>query len=149
MPSVSVVIPVKDGERLLSRPVGVRSLAQGPDEVLVVDSGSADRSREIVRGPASSCWRSTPHEFGHGRTRNMAAERTTGDAICFLTQDAVPVDGWLAAHREALELSDRVGATYGPHLPRANTSPMIARELAEFFASMSPDGLPKVHSAAS
>ena len=29
-----------------------------------------------------------------------------------------------------------VGAAYGPHLPRPDTSPMIARELTEFFATL-------------
>ena len=38
-----------------------------------------------------------PDEFGHGRTRNLAAERASGDVIAFLTQDATPVPGWLAA----------------------------------------------------
>ena len=145
MPSVSVVIPVKNGERFL-HDVLAAVLAQGPEEVLVVDSGSTDRSLEIARAADVEVLEIEPGEFGHGRTRNLAAERTSGDAICFLTQDAVPVNGWLAAHRDALEVTDRVGATYGPHLPRPDTSPMIARELAEYFASMSPDGLPQVHS---
>ncbi len=81
-----------------------------------------------------------PGEFGHGRTRNLGAERTSGELICFLTQDAVPVEGWLDAYRAAFELGERVGAAYGPHLPAAGTSPMIARELTEFFAGFAPDG---------
>ena len=35
-----------------------------------------------------------------------------------------------------------VGAAFGPHLPRPDTSPMIARELTEFFAGFAPDGRP-------
>ena len=143
MTSVAVVIPVKDGERFLEQ-VLAAVLAQAPEEVLVVDSGSRDRSREIVRAAGVELSEVEPAEFGHGRTRNLAAELTSADAICFLTQDAVPVDGWLAAHREALALAGRVGASYGPHLARRDTSPMIARELEEFFDSMSPDGGPQV-----
>ena len=88
-----------------------------------------------------------PEEFGHGRTRNLGAERTSGDLICFLTQDATPLPGWLDAHREAFALDQRVGATFGPHLPRPTTSPMIARELTEFFAGFSPNGAPVVRDA--
>ncbi|HWX74598.1 MAG TPA: glycosyltransferase family 4 protein, partial [Solirubrobacteraceae bacterium] len=47
---------------------------------------------------------------------------------------ATPCEGWLAAYLEAFALDGRIGAAYGPHLPRPGTSPMIARELSEFFA---------------
>jgi glycosyltransferase involved in cell wall biosynthesis len=135
----SVVIPVKDGERYLEELL--ESLArEGVDETLVIDSGSRDRSREIARSAGVELLEIEPAEFGHGRTRNLGAERTSGDRICFLTQDATPCPGWLAAYREAFTLDQRVGAAYGPHLPRPQTSPMIARELTEFFAGFSPDG---------
>ena len=62
-----------------------------------------------------------PGEFGHGRTRNLGAERASGELICFLTQDAVPVAGWLDAYREAFELAPDVGAAFGPHLPASRT----------------------------
>ena len=142
----SVVIPVLDGERYLSRLL--EALArEGPDEVLVIDSGSRDRSPDIARAAGVELLEVPREEFGHGRTRNLGAESTSGELICFLTQDAVPALGWLAAYREAFELADRVGAAYGPHLPHADTSPMIARELTEFFATFSPNGTPQVQRA--
>ncbi len=141
--SVSVVIPVKDGERLLGELLAA-VVAQEPDEILVIDSGSRDGSVEIARAGGADLLEIPPEEFGHGRTRNLGAERTKGELIVFLTQDAVPVDGWLAAHREAFDIEERVGATFGPHLPWPDTSPMIARELEQFFAAMAPSGLPEV-----
>jgi O-antigen biosynthesis protein len=136
---VSVVIPVKDGERFLEELIDALA-REGVDETLVIDSGSRDRSREIARSAGVELLEIEPAEFGHGRTRNLGAERTSGDLICFLTQDATPCPGWLSAYHEAFSLDERVGAAYGPHLPRAETSPMIARELSEFFAGFSPDG---------
>ncbi len=136
---VSVVIPVKDGERYLEELL--EALArEGVEEILVIDSGSRDHTLEIVRAAGVQLLEIDPGEFGHGRTRNLGAERTSGELICFLTQDATPVPGWLAAYRGAFELDERVGAAYGPHLPRSDTSPMIARELTEFFAGFSADG---------
>ncbi len=133
MSRVSAVIPVKDGERYLEELL--EALArEGVEEVLVIDSGSRDRSLEIARAAGVEVLAIDPAEFGHGRTRNLGAERTSGELICFLTQDATPVPGWLAAYREAFALDAQVGAAYGPHLARADTSPMIARELSEFFA---------------
>jgi glycosyltransferase involved in cell wall biosynthesis len=143
-PEFSVIIPVKDGARYLSELLEAVS-AQGEDaEVLVIDSGSRDDSVAIARAAGAEVIEIAPEEFGHGRTRNLGAERTRGRLIAFLTQDATPLPGWLAAYREAFALSDRVGAAYGPHLPRPDTSPMIARELVEFFAGFAPDGNPVV-----
>lgn len=139
----SVVIPVKDGARYLQELLDALAREE-PEEVLVIDSGSRDRSREIVRAAGVELLEIEPADFGHGRTRNLGADRTTGELICFLTQDATPCPGWLAAYREAFTLDERVGAAYGPHLPRPDTSPMIARELTEFFATFSPDGGPVV-----
>jgi glycosyltransferase involved in cell wall biosynthesis len=141
--SVAAIIPVKDGERYLEELLAALA-REGVDEILVIDSGSRDRSLEIARSAGVELLEIEPAEFGHGRTRNLGAERTSGELICFLTQDATPRPGWLQAYREAFALEERVGAAYGPHLPRADTSPMIARELTEFFASFTPDGRPVV-----
>jgi glycosyltransferase involved in cell wall biosynthesis len=138
--SVSVVIPVKNGERYLEELLAALT-REGVDEVLVIDSGSRDRSREIARAANAELLEIDPREFSHGRTRNLGAERTSGELICFLTQDATPCPGWLEAYREAFDLPKRVGAAYGPHLPRADTSPMIARELTEFFAGFATNGV--------
>ncbi|MEA2371221.1 MAG: hypothetical protein QOH12_1615 [Solirubrobacteraceae bacterium] len=144
--SACAVIPVKDGERYLEELLLALSL-EGLDEILVIDSGSTDRSPEIARARGARVLEIAPEGFGHGATRNLGAEQTTAELICFLTQDATPLPGWLAAYREAFTLDPRVGAAYGPHLPRAQTSPMIARELTEFFAGFAPDGRPVVQGA--
>jgi glycosyltransferase involved in cell wall biosynthesis len=141
--AVSVVIPVKDAGPLFERVLdGVR--AQGELELLVIDSGSSDGSGELARAAGAELIEIAPGEFGHGRTRNLGAERASGDLIAFLTQDAVPLPGWLEAMRRSFGLADRVGAVYGPHLPLEDTSPMIARELTEFFATFSANGQPVV-----
>ncbi|MFI4989742.1 MAG: glycosyltransferase [Solirubrobacterales bacterium] len=144
--SVSVVIPVKDGERYLAELLDALT-REGVEETLVIDSGSRDRSLEIARAAGARVLEIAPGEFSHGRTRNLAAEHTSGELICFLTQDATPCPGWLDAYREAFSLAEHVGAAYGPHLPRPDTSPMIARELTEFFAGFSADGEPVLQRA--
>lgn len=147
--SVSVVIPVKDGARylreLLTAVLSQAGDAPGGLDVLVIDSGSRDDSVAIARAAGVEVLSIDPATFGHGRTRNLGAESTRGDVIAFLTQDATPVPGWLAALLGGFDLADDVGAVYGPHRARPDTSPMIARELDAFFAGHAgPDGGPSL-----
>ena len=146
--TVSVAIPVLDGERYLEE-VLAAVFAQRVDqelEVLVIDSGSRDRSREIARSAGATVIEIPPEEFGHGRTRNLALARTSGDLVAFLTQDATPAhEGWLQQHVESFRMAEHVGASFGPHLPRPDASPIVKRLLLDFFHDFSPSGEPVVH----
>ena len=131
---ITVVIPVKDGARFLGEVLDALA-REGVDEVLVIDSGSTDGSLRMARAAGATVLEIAPDQFGHGRTRNLGAERASGDVIAFLTQDATPASGWLDAIRAGLALSPDVGVVFGPHRARPETSPMIARELTDFFAT--------------
>ena len=145
MTSVAAVVPVKDGERYLAELLAALA-REGVDELLVIDSGSRDGSLRIARSTGAEILEIEPAEFGHGRTRNLGAERTRADVVAFLTQDATPVAGWRAALLEGFGAGADVGVVFGPHLARPDTSPMIARELAEFFALFAPAGAdPRVY----
>ncbi|MEA2273995.1 MAG: hypothetical protein QOI98_2703 [Solirubrobacteraceae bacterium] len=145
--TVSVIVPVKNGARWLAEVLAAVTAQDGGDvEVLVVDSGSTDDSIGIARSAGTRVLEIPPGEFGHGRTRNLAADNTEGELLCFLTQDATPCAGWLTAFREIMRSDPMVGAAFGPHLPRPRTSPMIARELLEFFAGFgAANGGPRVY----
>ena len=58
--------------------------------------------RTIARAAGASVLEIPNAAFGHGRTRNFAAERTSGELLAFLTQDATPLPGWLDAYERAL-----------------------------------------------
>ncbi|MFY9488627.1 MAG: glycosyltransferase [Solirubrobacterales bacterium] len=146
--SASVIIPVLNGEEYLEELLAALAIqkAEVPYEVLVIDSGSTDRSLEIVRTAGVRLIEIPPSEYGHGRTRNFGMTQTTGDLVCFLTQDATPAgDGWLQGYIDAFKLHPRVGAAYGPHLPRPGVNPLMARLLTDHFGGMSQDGKAVVH----
>lgn len=138
MHSVSVVIPVKDGSRYLGEVLAAVREQAPAAELLVIDSGSRDASVAIARGAGARVHEIPAVEFGHGRTRNLGFELTSGAVVCFLTQDATPVPGWLAALLAPFA-DERVGVVFGPQRPRPGTPPMVARELDRFFAALAPD----------
>jgi rhamnosyltransferase len=144
---VSVAIPVLDGGPELQRTLdAVR--AQRLDravELVICDSGSTDGSLELARRHADTVIEIARAEFGHGRTRNLLMERCAGSHVAFLTQDAVPAGAqWLARLLSGFDLAADVGLVYGPYRPRPGASPMVARELTEWFASLSPGGEPRI-----
>jgi GT2 family glycosyltransferase/glycosyltransferase involved in cell wall biosynthesis len=150
--TASVIIPVRNGARYLEGVLKAVASQRAPVEVevLVVDSGSRDGSIEIARRAGARVIEIPPEEFGHGKTRNFAAEQAAGEYLVFLTQDATPPgNDWLATLIAPLSERDKVGLATGPHLPRPDTSPMIGRELRDFFGSFSPDGFLRIDDAVS
>jgi glycosyltransferase involved in cell wall biosynthesis len=145
--TVSVVIPVLNGgERLVETLSAVRRQEVDQEvELLVADSGSIDGSVDLARGYGATVLKVAAGRFSHGGTRNLLLERAEGSHVAFLTQDAVPAhDRWLGRLLEGFELADDVALVFGPYRPRPDASPMVRRELEQWFASLAPDGNPTV-----
>ncbi len=136
----SIAIPVRNGGAQLPAvldAIRAQSL-DGELELVVVDSGSTDGSAELCERAGARVDRIRPEEFSHGGTRNRLMEMAQGERVAFLTQDAVPAhDDWLAALLGGFAGED-VGLVCGPYLPRPDASPMVKRELEEWFATIPP-----------
>lgn len=135
LPSVSVLLVTKNGERYLAETLQRVRGQQGHfrlAEIIAVDSGSRDRTLTILESHAVRVLRIPPQEFGHGKTRNLAAAQARGDYLVFLTQDATPANaGWLAALLAPLRADPSVAGAYSRHLPRPHCHPMEWRRIVE------------------
>ena len=146
---VSVAVPVRNGADVLEQTLaGVRAQRLDPSasiELIVCDSASRDGSVSIARAYGAEVIEIPVESFSHGETRNLLMRRAQGEHVAFLTQDAVPADqGWLARLLEAFTLASDIGLVYGPYRPRDDASPIVARELTEWFDSFAPDGAPRI-----
>jgi len=73
-------------------------------EIIVVDSGSTDRTLEIARNFKSSIIEISSERFSHSYARNLGAEYSTADFILFTVQDALPPSvTWLRDLHHAIE----------------------------------------------
>lgn len=142
---VTVAIPVRNGgARLREVLEAVRAQRlDRPIELLVADTSSTDGSAELARSFGAAV---LPIErYSHGGTRNLLMERAAGAHVAFLTQDAVPADAhWLARLLAGFELADDVGLVYGPYRALPGAPVAVARELEAWFASLAPDGAPRL-----
>ncbi len=150
-PAVTVAVPVLNGGPLLTETLTAATAqrVEGPVELLVADSGSTDGSPERAEEAGARILEVPAGEFSHGGTRNLLMQEARGDHVAFLTQDSTPADAaWLSRLLEGFALGERVGLVFGPYHARPGASPMVRRELADWFASFSPDGRPRLDLAA-
>jgi glycosyltransferase involved in cell wall biosynthesis len=142
---VTVAIPVRNGGELFAGVLGALSAQTVTHELLVCDSGSTDGSVQAARTCGARVLEITPERFTHGGVRNLLMNEASGEHVAFLTQDAEPADvRWLERLLGGFELAGDVGMVYGPYLPRPDASPAVRMELERWFASLAPDGAPRV-----
>jgi glycosyltransferase involved in cell wall biosynthesis len=143
----TVILPVKNSGTLFEHVLAAIAAQKGAHfEVLIIDSGSKDgtleRSKKFLResGLPVRLYQIPAHEYGHGKTRNLAASLARGKVLVYLTHDASPVgEDWLATMLKPFA-DERVAVAFGPHLPRDNAQPLLRHELLEFFPGFSVDG---------
>jgi rhamnosyltransferase len=140
---VTVAILTYNGEIYLRRILDAVSSQQlkGEVEILVIDSGSTDSTLTIVADFPEVVLHQIPNaEFGHGRTRNLAARLAKGRFIAFLTHDAIPLSpSWLAELIAPFALDEKVVGVMGKQVPRANCFPLMKYDIQAAFAQFGPD----------
>ncbi len=142
---VTVAIPVRDGGEPLARMLGALARQTVAHELLVCDSGSRDGSVGIAREHGARVLEIAPGEFSHGGTRNLLMGEAVGRHVALLTQDAEPAgERWLERLLAGFALAPDVALVYGPYHPREHASAAVRVELEGWFASLSPDGEPRV-----
>jgi len=110
-------------------------------EVLIIDSGSTDKTLKIIRQfPQVRLHEIENSEFGHGKTRQLAAELAKGDIVVYLTHDAVPANRfWLYELVKPFEINEKIVGVMGKQAPRPHCFPLLKYEIQKVFAGFGPD----------
>lgn len=133
---VSLFMPTLNAGPLLDTVLDGIARQPGAQEVEMValDSGSTDDTIPKLRAAGFTVDSIDKKDFNHGRTRDWGIERTTGDIIVLLTQDAVPADEhWLASLISAYD-DPATGAAYCRQIPREDCNPLIKHRLEQWTA---------------
>lgn len=141
---VSVIIPTLNAEHEIEDLLRIlESQSLKPIEVLVVDSESEDHTVAVAqRHNGVRILQIERRDFNHGATRDMALKETTGDFVCFLTQDAIPAsDDYLARLVAPMVEDSDIALVSGRQLPKAD-----ARRFEQLVRSFNYPDSPSVRS---
>jgi rhamnosyltransferase len=137
-PRVSIVLPTRNGAATLPAVLdGIgRQRASFAAEVIAVDSGSTDGSRELLGGRVDRLITIAADAFNHGLTRNLGIEHARGELVILLVQDAIPAsDVWLTNLTAPMFADDRLAGVFARQIPRPDASPVSRHYLSRYLAS--------------
>lgn len=141
---VSVIIPTLNAEHEIEDLLAaLERQSLRPMEILVVDSASDDDTVPLVKmHEGIRLLQIERCDFNHGATRDMALRATTGDFVCFLTQDALPAsDAYLEQLVTPMVGDPSIALVSGRQLPKAD-----ARRFEQLVRSFNYPDSPSVRS---
>lgn len=136
--TVSVVIRSNTREEALLRLIELLSMqTRLPDEIVVIDSGSADgivaRLRELhASGVRAESGRTIPlrlieipqSSYQSARTLNQAIRISSGELIAIISQDAMPANSGYLLHLTSGFVDPRIAGAYGRQIADIGDHPL-------------------------
>ena len=147
----SIICPTFNGGDLLKKSLNaiLNQKFDHPYEIIFVDSSSNDGTAQFLDSQSKihenlHVFNIAQKEFEHGKTRNFAISKSSGELILLLTQDAIPAnDNWLATMVETLENNDIAGV-FGRHIAHKDHPKLIQRDLDIHFNRMNQTPIRKI-----
>ncbi len=131
-PKFALITPTLNAEHHLERLLPkIAAQTLKPDQFIVIDSESKDRTCELMRRAGAAVVSVARSEFNHGGTRTRALELAAGQGVAvFMTQDAIPVDEFAFEKLLAPFEDEGTIVAYGRQSARRQAGPIetFARE---------------------
>ncbi|MFC1835464.1 glycosyltransferase [Thermodesulfobacteriota bacterium] len=116
-PSVDIIIPCYNTGKYLRQAID-SALAQdfGPVNVLVVDDGSTDNTREIVESFRGRVQYLFQKNQGLAGARNSGVRNSQADYVCFLDADDIILPAMISENVQSLQDNPELGISHGKTL---------------------------------
>jgi glycosyltransferase involved in cell wall biosynthesis len=136
-PDISIIIRSKNEERFIARTLAeiFQQQIDLPIEVIVIDSGSTDRTLDIVRTHPVRLYQIESSAFTYGSALNLGASVAQGRYLINLSAHCIPTNNrWIASIVSDLRADAEIAATYGEQIPIQGLNPFEERVVAAAFA---------------
>ena len=143
-PSFSVIIPAFNRREFLERTLpSVRAQSYTDYEVIVVDDGSTDGTREWLASQSGRVRVLTQSNRGAGAARNLGVRHANGRYLAFLDSDDVWFPWTLSAYAQVVEEQDEPSFLTGTpfiftaseQLPQVTPGEVQVEIFADYYAS--------------
>src|SRR5262245_22340886 len=137
--SVSVIMRSKDADWVIAQALSAlfAQTFQG-FELIVVDSGSTDRTLEIVRQYPCRLIQIPALDYLPGRVLNQAISQASGELLVFQNSDAVPLSPHTLSRLLEPFTDPGVVASFARQIPRPEALGWVRRDYAESFPERGP-----------
>lgn len=135
---ISVIIPVKNGQRYLDLALSAifSQKINATFEVILIDSGSRDKTIEIAREYPLKLYEIEADSFNHGLTRNYGISKSQGEYLVLTTADAIPYnDIWMEKLVGHLRRDEQVAGAYSRQIPHQDAHPLTQLRVNRFFTA--------------
>lgn len=106
---ISVIIPVYNGGKTIARCLSaLLEQSKKPGEIIVVDDGSKDNTRETVKKFGGVVLLEQEHK-GPASARNLGAKKAKGEILLFTDTDCVPDKNWVLEMTEPFKNREIAG----------------------------------------
>ena len=132
--AVTVLMRSKNAESIIGQALaGLHSQDYADFDLVVVDSGSTDRTLEIVSRYPHELMRIPAADYFPGVVLNRAIAQVRSPIVVFQNSDTVPLVPQSLRHLLSAFDDAAVAAAFGRQLPRPEADPWVRREYAESF----------------
>ncbi len=131
--NVSIVIPAYNAEKTIGKTLEtcLDQDYKGEFEIIVVDDGSTDNTRDIIKGyPVRYIFQGNS---GPAAARNRGWKAGSGKIVCFTDSDCIPKKNWLSTLLKHYKDNTQVSAVCGSY-EIANPESLLARCIQEGIA---------------
>lgn len=106
---ISVIIPVYNGEKTIGACLSaLHEQTLKPDEIIVVDDGSSDGTKETIKKSRATILLEQNHK-GPASARNAGAKRAKGSILLFTDADCIPDKDWVNEMADSFKNKDITG----------------------------------------
>ncbi|MDG1874811.1 MAG: glycosyltransferase family A protein [Mariniblastus sp.] len=138
-PRVCVIMRTKNSDWVIDRALSALFSQTFTDfELTVVDSGSTDRTLDIVRRYPCRLIEIEAADYYPGAVLNSAIEQTTGDIVVFQNSDTVPLTQHALSHLVAAFDAPDVQAAFGRQIPRPEAVDWVRKDYDSSFPANEP-----------